>query len=124
VLKDVERNFTAVGFLDTETFQVRCPLAEGKKRLEICDERLISELIAYKERYDGEAFARRMHQDFLPFVKAAEATPEKREKWRSFYKTIAENHTRVVYERLTPDGFEGAYRLRAKDLIYRVQRAE
>ena len=126
VLKDVERNFTAVGFLDTDTFQVRCLLAEaeGAARLEPCHDKLIGELVAYKERYDREAFARRMHQDFLPFSKPIEASTESRDKWRAFYVSLAVNRTRLVFEKAVASGVEGAYRLRTKDLIYRVQRVE
>jgi hypothetical protein len=124
VLSDVERNYTASGFLDTDTFQVICPLPVGKEdRLGTCRQKLIAELVQYKERYDREAFARRMHQDFLPFFKPADVTEAQREEWRRFYHVLAEGRTRLVFERSTGEGFEGVYRLRLKDLIYRVQKA-
>lgn len=123
VLSDVERNYTSAGFLDTDTFQIICPLAVGGvDRLAACRQKLIAELVLYKERYDREAFARRMHQDFLPFFKPADVTDAEREEWRRFYHVLAEGRTRLVFERSTGDGFEGVYRLRLKDLIYRVQR--
>jgi hypothetical protein len=124
VLKDVERNYTATGFLDTDTFQVRCAFADGASRLEACDTKLLEDLVAYKERYDREAYQRRTHPDFLPFVTKSEVAAAAREKWRAFYKSLAEKRTRVVFERQGDDGFEGTYRLRVKDLIYRVQKAE
>ncbi len=123
VLSDVERNYTGAGFLDTDTFQISCPLPAGSEdRLAACRQKLIAELVQYKERYDREAFARRMHQDFLPFFKPADVTDAEREEWRRFYHVLAEGRTRLVFERSTGDGFEGVYRLRLKDLIYRVQR--
>ncbi len=125
VLSDVERNYTGTGFLDTDTFQITCPLpVSGEDRLGICRQKLIAELVQYKERYDREAFARRMHQDFLPFFKPADVTDAEREEWRRSYHVMAEGRTRLVFERSTADGFEGVYRLRLKDLIYRVQKAK
>ena len=124
VLKDVERNYTATGFLDTDTFQVKCALGEGAAPLEACDAKLLDDLVSYKERYDREAFARRMHTDFAPFMKPADPAEEIRLKWRAFYKALAENHTRVVHERQAGDGFDATYRLRVKNLIYRAQKAE
>ena len=125
VLSDVERNYTGAGFLDTDTFQITCPLpASSEDRLGICRQKLITELVQYKERYDREAFARRMHQDFLPFFKPADVTDAEREEWRRNYHVMAEGRTRLVFERSTGDGFEGVYRLRLKDLIYRVQKAK
>jgi len=127
VLKDVERNYTATGFLDTETFQVRCPLKEEGNATELCETKLVDELVAYKERYDREAYQRRTHPEFLPFVTtpanaaANEAVTAER---RAFYRSLTEKHTRLVQERQTATGFEGTYRLRLKNLIYRVQRAE
>lgn len=124
VLKDVERNYTATGFLDTETFQVRCAFGEGASRLEACDTKLIQELVAYKERYEREAYQRRTHPEFQPFITSGKVQDEAREKWRGFYRSLAEKRTRVVFEKQADDGFEGTYRLRLKDLIYRVQKAE
>jgi hypothetical protein len=125
VLSDVERNYTGSGFLDTDTFQIACPLpAAGDDRLGICRQKLIAELVEYKERYDREAFARRMHQDFLPFFRPAEVTDAQREEWRRFYHVLAEGRSRIVFERATGDGFEGVYRLRLRDLIYRVQKVK
>lgn len=127
VLKDVERNYTATGFLDTETFQVRCPLQEQGNAAELCEAKLVDELVAYKERYDREAYQRRTHPEFLPFVTtpanaaANEAVIAER---RAFYRSLAASHSRLVQERQTATGFEGTYRLRLKDLIYRVQKAE
>jgi hypothetical protein len=125
VLSDVERNYTATGFLDTNTFQIICPLLKSsEERLAICREKLIAALLEYKERYDREAFARRMHQDLLPLFRPADATEAQREEWRRFYQLLAEGRSRLVFERATNDGFEGVYRLRLKDLIYRVQEAK
>ncbi|GAB4444405.1 MAG: hypothetical protein OHK0011_26470 [Turneriella sp.] len=125
VLSDVERNYTRTGFLDTDTFQITCPLpARSEDRLGICRQKLIAELVEYKERYDREAFARRMHQDFLPFFRPAEVTDAQREEWRRFYHVLAEGRSRIVFERAAGDGFEGVYRLRLRDLIYRVQKGK
>jgi hypothetical protein len=125
VLSDVERNYTGTGFLDPDTFQIICPLpAAGEDRLGLCRQKLINELVQYKERYNQEASARRMHQDFLPFFKPAEVTDAEREEWRRFYHLLVEGRTRLVYEKSTADGFEGVYRLRLKDLIYRVQKTK
>lgn len=125
VLSDVERNYSGSGFLDTETFQISCPLpVVGDDRLAVCRQRLIAGLVEYKERYDREAFARRMHQDFLPFFRPAEVSDAQREKWRRFYHLLSEGRSRLVYERVAGDAFEGVYRLRLKDLIYRVQKAQ
>lgn len=123
VLSDVERNYTGVGFLDTDTFQIICPLPSGEDRLAICRQKLIAALVEYKERYDREAFARRMHQDFLPFFRPAEVSEAEREEWRRFYHVLAEGRSRIVFERVTGEGIEGVYRLRLRDLIYRVQKA-
>lgn len=125
VLSDVERNYTGAGFLDTDTFQITCPLPDGSEdRLGTCRQKLIAELVEYKERYDREAFARRMHQDFLPFFRPAEVTDAQREQWRRFYHVLAEGRSRIVFERAAGNGFEGVYRLRLRDLIYRVQKAK
>ncbi len=123
VLSDVERNYASTGFLDPNTFQIRCVLGEGESRLAECREKLVVALLDYKERYDREAFARRMHQDFLPFVKPAEARDADRELWRGFFTGLIESKTRIVFEVRTGDKYEGVYRLRLPDLIYRVQRA-
>ena len=123
VLSDVERNYRSTGFLDTNTFQVRCVLGEGDARLTECNLLMIEALVEYKERYDREAFARRMHRDFLPFVKPDEATEADRTRWRSFFEGLVNGKTRLVFENRSGDKYEGTYRLRLKDLIYRVQQA-
>ncbi|WP_157210512.1 hypothetical protein [Turneriella parva] len=123
VLSDVERNYRATGFLDTNTFQVRCPLGEGEIRLAECNALMIEALVEYKERYDREAFARRMHQDFLPFVKPEEATDADRQQWRTFFESLVVGKTRLVFENRAGEKYEGTFRLRLKDLIYRVQNA-
>ncbi len=80
--------------------------------------------MAYKERYDREAYQRRTHPEFQQFIKGGQVAEAARQKWRAFYKSLAESRTRVVFERQGESGFEGTYRLRVKDLIYRVQKAE
>lgn len=124
VMKDVERNFTASGFLDTETFQVRCGLGEGEAMLAGCEAKLLDELVLYKERYDREAYQRRTHPEFQPFVTSTAADEAARIRWREFYRGLAAKRMRLVFERQTASGYEGTYRLRLKDLIYRVQKAE
>ncbi len=124
VLSDVERNYRATGFLDTNTFQIRCDLGEGAARLTDCHLLMVEALVEYKERYDREAFARRMHQDFLPFVKPEEVSEADRESWRRFFTGLVEGKARIVFENRSGEKYEGTYRLRLKDLIYRVQRAE
>ncbi len=124
ILKDVERNYVATGFLDPDTFQIRCPLEDGADRLEQCRSRLTAELVAYKERYDREAYARRMHQDFLPFHEHAPVSEEKRRAWTGFYGDLARDRSRLVYEKRNGDRVEGIFRLRLDDLIYRVQKAQ
>lgn len=119
VLKDVERNYNATGFLDPNTFQIRCPVDAG---LAVCRQKLTSELLAYKERYDREASARRMHQDFLPFHTHGVVADSSRAEWARFYEELAKNRTRLVYEKRSGDNVEGIFRLRLNDLIYRVQR--
>lgn len=123
VLRDVERNYHSTGFLDTETFQVKCPLGESEDRLAVCRQKLIAELVQYKEDYNREAFARRMHQDFLPFFRPAEVTEAEREEWRRFYHVLSQGRSRLVFEKLGSAGYEGVFRLRVRDLIYRVQNA-
>ncbi len=123
ILKDVERNYVATGFLDPDTFQIRCPLEDSGDRLEQCRERLTVELVAYKERYDREAYARRMHQDFLPFHEHTPVNEEKRAAWARFYGELARERSRLVYEKRDGDRVEGVFRLRLADLIYRVQKA-
>ena len=123
ILKDVERNYVATGFLDPDTFQIRCPLEDSGDRLQLCRERMTRELVAYKERYDSEAYARRMHQDFLPFHAPAPVSEEKRLHWVRFYDELARNRSRLVNEQRSGDRFEGIFRLRLEDLIYRVQKA-
>lgn len=123
ILKDVERNYVATGFLDPDTFQIRCPLEDGADRLVQCRDRLTAELVAYKERYDREAYARRMHQDFLPFHEHAPVNEEKRASWARFYGELARDRSRLVYEKRNGDRVEGIFRLRLEDLIYRVQNA-
>jgi len=123
VLSDVERNYRATGFLDTNTFQVRCVLGEGDARLNECNLLMVEALVEYKERYDREAFARRMHQDFLPFVKPEEATDADRTRWRAFFENLINGKSRLVFENRSGEKYEGTYRLRLKDLIYRVQQA-
>ncbi len=123
ILKDVERNYVASGFLDPDTFQIRCVLEEEGDRLQQCRERLTAELVAYKERYDREAYARRMHQDFLPFLAHAPVTDQQRTAWSRFYEELARDRSRLVFERRSGDRVEGIFRLRLEDLIYRVQKA-
>ena len=123
ILKDVERNYVATGFLDPDTFQIRCPLEDGADRLEQCRSRLTAELVAYIERYDREAYARRMHQDFLPFHEHTPVNEEKRAAWARFYEELARERSRLVYEKRNGDRVEGIFRLRLDDLIYRVQKA-
>ncbi|MFO1471996.1 MAG: hypothetical protein U1F27_13290 [Turneriella sp.] len=123
ILKDVERNYVATGFLDPDTFQIRCALEEQGDRLTQCRARLTAELVAYKERYDREAYARRMHQDFLPFLAHAPVSEEKRAGWAHFYDELARDRSRLVYERRSGERMEGIFRLRLEDLIYRVQKA-
>lgn len=124
VLKDVERNYTATGFLDTETFQVRCTLDGEKMLTDSCATKLIEELVLYKERFDRDAFAKRMHPDFRGFLKPEEATDAMRAAWRITYRRLASDRTRIVFEARKGDIIEAVYRLRAQNLIYRVQRAE
>lgn len=125
VLSDVERNYTATGFLDTDTFQILCPLSLAREEsLAACRQKLIAELVLYKERYDREAFARRMHADLLPFFEPEEPNAAQREEWRRFFHVLSEGRSRVVFERARGDGFEAVYRLRYKNLIYRVQAAK
>lgn len=123
VLSDVERNFASTGFLDPHTFQIRCTLGEGELRLTGCHDSLIVALVEYKENYDREAFSRRMHQDFLPFVKPEDVRESDREEWRRFFVALIESRTRIVFEMRSGDHFEGIFRLRMPDLIYHVQRA-
>ncbi|MCX7633879.1 MAG: hypothetical protein N2Z22_11165 [Turneriella sp.] len=124
VLSDVERNYTRVGFLDTDTFQVRCELpAEGSERLAQCHETLLDTLVQYKENYEREAAARRMHADFMPFFEAPPINPEQRAGWRRFYEQLVQGKTRLVFERRLAGNYEGVYRLRLPGLIYRVQKA-
>jgi len=123
VLSDVERNYRSTGFLDTNTFQIRCMLGEGAARLTDCHLLLVEALVEYKENYDREAFARRMHQDFLPFVKPDEVTDAERAAWRAFFEGLIDGKTRIVFENRSGEKYEGTLRLRLKDLIYRVQRA-
>lgn len=123
ILKDVERNYVATGFLDPDTFQIRCPLEDAADRLRQCRSRLTSELVVYKERYDREAYARRMHQDFLPFHAHAPVSEEKRAAWARFYEELARDRSRLVYEKKNGDSVEGIFRLRLADLIYQVQKA-
>lgn len=123
VLSDVERNYRSTGFLDTNTFQIRCILGEGAARLTDCHLMMVEALVEYKENYDREAFARRMHQDFLPFVKPDEVTEAERAAWRAFFAGLIDGKTRVVFEARSGEKYEGTLRLRLKDLIYRVQRA-
>lgn len=124
VLKDVERNYTATGFLDTETFQVRCTLDGEKLLTDSCETKLVEELVFYKERFDRDAFAKRMHPDFRGFLKPEEATDAMRAAWRITYRQLAKGRTRVVFESRKGDIIEAVYRLRAQNLIYRVQHAE
>lgn len=123
ILKDVERNYVATGFLDPDTFQIRCPIEEEGDRLQQCRSRLTAELVAYKERYDREAYARRMHQDFLPFLAHSPVTEEMRATWAHFYGELARDRSRLVYEKRAGEKVEGIFRLRLEDLIYRVQKA-
>lgn len=123
VLRDVERNYTGTGFLDTDTFQVKCRLSDEGDRVAPCRQKLVEELVLYKENYNREAFARRMHQDFLPFFRPIEVTEADREAWRRFYHVLSEGRTRIVFEKASGDSYDGVFRLRLKDLIYRVQRA-
>jgi len=124
VLKDVERNYTATGFLDTETFQVRYTLDGEKLLTDSCETKLVEELVFYKERFDRDAFAKRMHPDFRGFLKMDEASDAMRASWWITYRRLAKDRTRVVFESRRGDIIEAVYRLRAKDLIYRVQRPE
>lgn len=125
VLSDVERNYTATGFLDTNTFQIVCTLSPAREEsIAICRQKLIAELVQYKERYDREAFARRMHADLLPFFQPEPVSEARREEWRRFFYVLSEGRSRVVFERAMGDGFEAVYRLRHKDLVYRVQAAQ
>lgn len=123
VMRDVERNYTSTGFLDTDTFQIRCPLEPEGDRLARCKKKLVAELVAFKESYDRVAYARRNHPDFQPFLKPIEVSEEKRAEWGVFYEELSRENGRLVFE-VRPMGaevFEGVYRLRHKDLIYRVQ---
>jgi len=121
VLKDVERNYTATGFLDPDTFQIACPVDDGADRLATCRQKLTEALVAYKERYDREAYSRRMHQDFLPFITHSNVTAEARAAWAQFYSTLAADKARLVIEKRSGERLDGVFRLRLKDLIYRVQ---
>lgn len=123
VMRDVERNYINTGFLDTDTFQVRCPLDAEGDRLDRCKKKLVAELIAFKEGYDRTTYARRNHPDFQPFLKPIEVSDEQRSEWGSFYAELSRDRARLVYEARAANGelFEGVYRLRLKDLIYRVQ---
>lgn len=123
-MRDVERNYANTGFLDTDTFQVRCPLEAEGDRLVRCKKKLVAELVAFKEGYDRTTYARGNHPDFQPFLKPIEVTDEKRMEWGSFYEELSRDKARLVFESRPANGelFEGVYRLRQKDLIYRVQR--
>lgn len=123
VMRDVERNYTGTGFLDTDTFQIRCLLETEGDRLGSCKKKLVVELVAFKENYDRTAYARRNHADFQPFLKPIEVSDEKRAEWGSFYEELARDRARLVHEMRSAGNevFEGIYRLRQKDLIHRVQ---
>lgn len=123
ILKDVERNYASTGFLDPDTFQIKCPLAEGGDRLALCREQLTAGLVAYKERYDREAYARRNHADFQPFLTHTPVTDAARSAWAAFYADLGSRHSRLVWEKRSGEKIEGIFRLRLPDLIYRVQKA-
>jgi hypothetical protein len=132
VMRDVERNYKGSGFLDTETFQVLCSVKNtneasnpaSSERLGACQRKLIEDLVAYKEQYDSEAFSRRLHLDFRAFLQPKPVSDDQRTSWRGFYEKISAGKTRLVYEEREGENITGAYRLRLKDLIYRVQAAE
>lgn len=121
VLKDVERNYSTVGFLDVDTYQIFCPLLSEGDRVQKCKEALLNGLVAYKERYEHEANQRRTHTDFTPFITTEKISNADRERWRTSFSVFMKNHTRLVYEEYKNNSFSGVFRLRIKDLIYRVQ---
>jgi len=122
VLKDVERNYTATGFLDTSTFQVQCSIdSKSDDRESLCRKKMVDELVGYKEGYDNAQYLKRMHGDFQPFVKLAEVSDAMRQARASEFQTMCDSHARIVYEYRSGDITLAAYRLRTKNLIYRVQ---
>lgn len=122
VLKDVERNYTASGFLDTETFQIQCTLdTKWAERESHCRKKLIEDLVSYKAGYDHATYLKRMHGDFQPFVKPAEVSETVRSQRREKFSALCDDHARIVLEYRSGDITHAVYRLRAKNLIYRVQ---
>ncbi len=124
VLRDVERNYTATGFLDPNTYQVLCTLSETSPREKVCIEKLQDSLVLYKENYEKEASKVRMHKDYLPYFSPEPVTERERGAWRRAIADLCEGYSRIVFEKLNGDSFDGVYRVRRKDLIYLVQDIE
>lgn len=121
VLRDVERNYTATGFLDPNTYQVLCILSETSPREKVCIEKLLDSLALYKENYEKEASKVRMHKDYLPYFSPEPVTDAERGAWRRAITDLCKGYSRIVFEKLNGDSFDGVYRVRRKDLIYLVQ---